>query len=108
MVSAKEIGQECTGVPGFTRLCVEHLVCCSEASVRRVWERGSLGVFCSEKFVEGRFDDVLPGENVDIGSKLRCALLPFHHREELGELGSPNAPVPSLQAGFRCSGSRGS
>lgn len=26
---------------GFTGPCLEHLLCCSEASVRRVWERGS-------------------------------------------------------------------
>lgn len=43
--------------------------------------------------MESRFGHV---ENAEIGSKSRCALLPFHHREELGEW------APQMPRCLRC------
>lgn len=73
---------------GFTGLCLEHLLCCSEASVRRVCETVGHWRCCPEKFMESRFDGVLFRKNVDIGRRWHCALVPF----ELGEW-APKCPV---------------
>lgn len=76
----------CTGIGGFTGLCFEHLLCCSEAPVTRGWERGSSGNWDTVQKGSWRVDlIVFSSESADIGRKLLYALLPSEHWEELGE-----------------------